>query len=284
MANDPLVSVIVPIYNVEKYLGRCVDSILAQSYEKMEIILVDDGSEDGSSQICDYYEEMDERIHVVHKENGGLSDARNAGIDICNGEYLLFIDSDDYIHSGMVGGMLEAAIKEDADIVECGALYEDEDSPKRSGKRKGTGLRKSFDHEQAVTNILDYRSRIMAWGKLYRADLFKSIRFPYGKLHEDEFIVPFVVDLCSRYVYMDKQYYIYVQRKGSITNSAFNAKRLDILEAHEKRLAFFSDKYNGRYDIIIKYHFFVSCAFLKMAMGKQYKGCYVKGLAGRPFI
>ena len=88
MANDSLVSIIVPIYNVEKYLRRCVESILSQSYKKMEIILVDDGSEDGSSQICDYYEEIDERIHVVHKENGGLSDARNAGIDICKGEVL----------------------------------------------------------------------------------------------------------------------------------------------------------------------------------------------------
>lgn len=283
MANDSLVSVIVPIYNVEKYLRRCVESILSQSYKKMEIILVDDGSEDGSSQICDYYEEIDERIHVVHKENGGLSDARNAGIDICKGEYLLFIDSDDYIRSDMVEGMLEVAIKEEADIVECGVLYEDEDSPKRSGKRKKTELRKSFDHEQAVTNILDYKSRIMAWGKLYRANLFKSIRFPYGKLHEDEFIVPFVVDLCSKYVYMDKQSYIYVQRKGSITNSAFNTKRLDILDAHEKRLAFFSDKYNGKYNIIIKYHFFVSCAFLKMAMGKQYGGSKTEEIYGQLF-
>ena len=248
MANDSLVSIIVPIYNVEKYLRRCVESILSQSYKKMEIILVDDGSEDGSSQICDYYEEIDERIHVVHKENGGLSDARNAGIDICKGEYLLFIDSDDYIRSDMVEGMLEVAIKEEADIVECGVLYEDEDSPKRSGKRKETELRKSFDHEQAVTNILDYKSRIMAWGKLYRTNLFKSIRFPYGKLHEDEFIVPFVVDLCSKYVYMDRQSYIY-----------------------------------GKYDIIIKYHFFVSCAFLKMAMGKQYGGSKTEEIYGQLF-
>ncbi|MBD5489142.1 MAG: glycosyltransferase [Lachnospiraceae bacterium] len=266
----PLVSVIVPIYNVEKYLKKCIESIRTQLYNHIEIILVDDGSLDGSAQICDGYQQLDERIKVIHKVNGGLSDARNAGIDVCVGQYILFVDSDDYIHPYMIKGMMDVAINEGADIVEC--AIQDVDEVHRADfkiDRIPYNIR-VLNHEQAVEGILDYKLKIVAWNKLYKKSLFVKLRFPVGKLHEDEFLIPFLVDMCSTYVLIDNKYYAYVNRENSIMNSPYNKKRLDIIEIFEERLNYFNKKYDNKYNEIIKYHFWVACVRLKAMMGEQY--------------
>lgn len=263
MKTEVLVSIVVPIYNVEKYLNKCVDSIINQSYKNIEIILVNDGSKDKCPEICDKLIQEDLRIKVIHKKNGGLSDARNAGIKSANGEYILLVDSDDFIHPNMVRDLLFLALKYNADIVECGAkdVIEGEDVK----WKKFTQLNEEiYNREEALAKVLDYNNcRIVAWNKLYKSELFESIKYPVGKIHEDEFITPFLVDKCNKYINTSNSYYAYVKRENSIMTTKFDLKRMDIIEAQEKRLAYFSNKYNGKYDDAIKYHYFVACAKLK---------------------
>lgn len=277
-SRTPLVSVIVPIYNVEKYLEKCIESIRAQLYNHIEIILVDDGSLDGSAQICDDYQQLDERIKVIHKVNGGLSDARNAGLDICVGQYILFVDSDDYIHPYMIKGMIGVAINEEADIVECACQDVDELHGADFEIDKIPYNIRVLNHEEAVESILDYKLKIIACSKLYKKSLFAKLRFPIGKLHEDEFLIPFLVDMCSIYVLIDNRYYAYVNRENSIMNSPYNAKRLDIIEIFEERLSYFNKKYDNKYNEIIKYHFFGACVRLKAMMKEQYYNSKVEDI------
>ncbi|MGG7058129.1 glycosyltransferase family 2 protein [Clostridium tertium] len=263
MKTEVLVSIIVPIYNVEKYLNKCVKSIVSQSYKNMEIILVDDGSQDKCKEICDELIQKDSRIKVIHKKNGGLSDARNTGIRSAKGEYILLVDSDDFIHPDMVKDLLFLALKYDADIVECGV--KDVIEEEYVGWKNFTKMNeKIYNREEALAKVLDYNNcRIVAWNKLYKSKLFESIKYPVGKIHEDEFITPYLVDKCNRYINTSNQYYAYVKRENSIMTSKFSLKRMDIIEAQEKRLSYFSKKYNGKYDSIIKYHYFIACTKLK---------------------
>lgn len=269
-----LVSIIVPIYNVEKYLERCICSILCQTYSNLEIILVNDGSTDNSKSIIDKYSKKDERIIVINKENGGLSDARNAGIDIHSGQYIFFVDSDDFIHPDTINILLGISKDTDADIVECGLLNVNENSVIKFEKHVISYV--VFNHMQAVERIIKYDSKIMAWNKLYKSNLFDSIRYPVGKIHEDEFTTPYLVDLCNIYVYTDLALYFYVQRSNSIMNSSFNQNRLSIIEAYEDRIVFFNSKYNNIYDYEMKYRFYVALINLKTLMGTEYKNSIVE--------
>ncbi|WNW17349.1 glycosyltransferase family 2 protein [Lactiplantibacillus plantarum] len=269
-------SVIIPVYNVQSYLSKCIDSVVRQTFKDFELLLIDDGSTDKSGAICDRYARNDSRIKVIHKSNGGLSDARNAGIEIAQGDFIFFIDSDDYIHEQLFEALLHSARLHSAEIVECGV----KDVPENNvddcsgfdyGLEAAEAASHVYSHDEAVENILDYRFKIMAWNKLYKRELFQSLRFPKGKLHEDEFLTPYLVDHCSKYVEIGLPYYRYVQRKNSIMSSQFNSHRLDILEAHEKRILYFSRKYDQQFDDIMNYHFFVACVNLKVIMGKYYK-------------
>lgn len=275
-SKEPLVSVVIPIFNVEKYLKKCIESVRAQIYKNIEIILIDDGSEDNSPQICDDYQQLDNRIHVIHKINGGLSDARNAGIDVCTGEYIVFVDSDDYIHPYMIKGMLAIALDEETDIVECGVCHVNENNHADFGIGSIPCRKKILNHDRAIEEVLDYKLGITVWNKLYKSSLFQQIRFPMGRLHEDEFVVPFVIDMCSKYALIDNRYYAYVKRKGSIMDMPFNSNKMDILEAHQSRLEYFSKKYDGKYDMTIKYHFYVACVNLKILMKNQFSKSEVK--------
>lgn len=269
--DDRLVSVIVPIFDVEPYLVKCLESICGQSYEDLDIILVDDGGRDGCPAICDRYAQKDSRIRVIHKKNGGLSDARNAGIDVHRGAHIFFVDPDDLIHPDTIKDLLDIAIREDADIVECNVQKIEEGKEMEWDVLDRTDDKIVYDHDRAIESFLDYRSWIVVWNKLYRSDLFDDIRFPVDRLHEDEFVTPYLVDRCSRYVWVDNKYYVYLQRKNSIMNSGFDLRRLDILVAQKQRLTYFSKKYEGRYDDIIKYHFFVSCVNLRLLMKSGFK-------------
>lgn len=216
MSQDPLISVIVPIYNVEKYLNKCVDSIINQEYTNLEIILVDDGSPDNCGRICDEYKGKDSRIKVIHKENGGLSSARNAGLDIATGDYIGFVDSDDYIEPDMYSKLLQAIAKENCSLAICGTAYVFEDGKRIEKTLAGNVLVMNF--EEALTEMNQYRYFDMgAWSKLYNAKLFADIRFPVGRLSEDFFIMFKIFDKAQKIVFVSDPVYNYVQRKDSIS-------------------------------------------------------------------
>ncbi|MCR5654841.1 MAG: glycosyltransferase, partial [Lachnospiraceae bacterium] len=255
---EALVSIILPIYRVEKYLGRAIDSCLSQTYSHLEIILVDDGSDDSCGEICDTYAKKDARIRVIHKENGGLSDARNAGLDVATGDYIAFVDSDDYIAPDFIESLLCCIREEDADLALCSYVTTEDDGLKLSvfeplkeavGKEEhiADGEREVSDSRTLLNNLYDRNHRdatyfIVAWNKLYKAELWKEIRFPKGKIHEDEAIMHEVFDRANKGVYLRRKLYAYYQMPGSITRGSFQMKRLDWLDALDKRVAYFEEK------------------------------------------
>ena len=213
--SQPLVSIIVPIYKVEPYLRRCLDSIVNQTYTNLEIILVDDGSPDGCPQICDEYAAKDNRIVVIHKENGGLSDARNAGLDICKGEYISFVDSDDWVDEKYIEILLDLAIKENADI----AVGKHEKTTNNIASQ--TVLQSeysSLNSIQAIENLFGKNSLTftVSWGKIYKRNLWKSLRFPKGKLYEDAYLSHILYDLSKKICFSNNVIYYYFQRPNSI--------------------------------------------------------------------
>lgn len=245
-----MVSVIVPIYKVEAYLEKCIKSILQQSYNDLEIILVDDGSPDGCGTICDEYAKKDTRIKVIHKENGGLSDARNKGIDIATGEYFLFVDSDDYIHPRMIEKLLVDIQNADADMAVCRFREVSENEKIVFDEIEMQDAVEIFTG-QDVMNNLQYKNllTVVAWNKLYKAELFEGLRYPKGHIHEDEFIVHRVLRRCKKTVYSNAELYFYVQRTGSIMGEVKYSGVKDGWLAYEERLAFL--KNNGYHEMVL---------------------------------
>lgn len=231
---EPKISVIVPIYNVEKYLIRCVESILNQTYKNLEIILVDDGSPDKCPTICDEFAKKDSRIIVVHKKNGGLSDARNAGLDIATGEYIGFVDSDDYISENMYEVLLQRILKNDADMAICNYLSVDENYELVSEKNVvlpiEDGSSTFDDFMKGYTGKYGWYY-VVAWNKLYKRKLFNKLRYPLGKKHEDEFLIHHILDQCEKIECVREGLYYYMQRPGSIMAEQFNIKNLDLGDA-----------------------------------------------------
>lgn len=228
----PLISVIIPVYNTEKYLKDCVNSVLNQTYKNLEIILVDDGSTDSCPQICDEYNKKDKRIIVMHKINGGLSDARNQGIEVAKGEYIAFIDSDDYISTVFIEELHNACELNAVDISCCNFYRKYRNN--HTAAHKPTANKK-FTNIEAVKDIFLANSlcEVMTWNKLYRISLFKqsNIRFPVGKLHEDVYTTYKLFYLANGIIYINEPLYFYLQRPDSIMGRKFNNKRLDALGA-----------------------------------------------------
>lgn len=257
----PLISVIIPIYKVEKYLPRAIESVITQSYSNLEIILVEDGSPDACGSICDEYAGHDSRIRVIHKENGGLSDARNAGLDQMNGEYVVFLDSDDYIAPYFIEELYRALDETGADVSFCKyAVVKKEDTSEEEKRlrrpRRGEFPRPQemfvYDRKQLLLNMYDQNHKdatyfIVSWNKLYKASLWENIRFPKGKIHEDEATTYKVFDRASLGTYVTAPMYGYFNAPSSITRDAFSVKRLDWMEALTDRIHFFEEK--KEYDI-----------------------------------
>ena len=251
-----LISIVVPIYNVEKYLPKCIESILNQTYKNFELILVDDGAKDNCGKICDEYAQKDNRIIVIHKENGGLSSARNAGIDIAKGEYIGFVDSDDWIQSEMYEKLVYLIENYNADIAQCefiNAPYEDiKIQPEEE-------VIKTFTNIEGLNNLYNdmYVSTVVAWNKLYKTSLFKEIRYPNGKIHEDEGTTYKLIFNAKKIVYTNQKYYYYRQTPNSITNAAFNKKRLNILDVFDEKIEYMSKINNADlYAKTLKWYFF----------------------------
>ncbi|REC32093.1 glycosyl transferase family 2 [Enterococcus pseudoavium] len=224
------ISIIVPVYNVEKYLEKCINSILKQTFTDFELILVDDGSPDNSGAICDQYAEKDARVKVIHKENGGLSDARNAGIEVAKGKYLGFVDSDDYIADDMYGLLYNNIVKEGADMSICG-IYDVYEGKKPIEKER---IIKTVSSLEAMILIFEGNNiSVHAVNKLYKREVFKDVRYPVGKYHEDSFVIVDILDSCDKVVIDSIQKYYYIHRSDSINTEKFSMKQFDFIEAWE---------------------------------------------------
>lgn len=242
------VSVIVPIYKVEPYLKRAVDSILHQTYHNLEIILVDDGSPDQCGRICDDYAKEDNRITVIHKENGGLSDARNAGLDAAHGEYIVFVDSDDFIAEDYVETLMQCLKKYDADVAMCSyavtASVELDESIFKASRDETVEV---CDRRELLNNLYDANHKdatyfIVSWNKIYKASLWQDVRFPKGRIHEDEATTYKIYDRAQKGVYLHRPLYGYFTAPSSITRDRFNIKRMQWMDALDDRIVYFEDK------------------------------------------
>lgn len=246
------ISIIVPVYNVEKYLTKCIDSIINQTYKDLEIILVDDGSTDNSGQICDQYAIKDNRIKVIHKENGGLSDARNVGIKNSTGEYLSFIDSDDYIDKDMIECLYNAITDTNSDIAVCGKYIE-----KETGKYylKNVNLQlKIYDSKEALKSILTNNLiDVSACDKLFKKTLFRDIKFPKNKYFEDMGTIYKLIDLCNSIVHIGGAKYHYIQRQDSITKTKFDMRYNDLYEHMNQLIELINKKYNYLNEYVLSY-------------------------------
>lgn len=237
----PQISVIVPVYKVEPYLRRCVDSILCQTFTDFELILVDDGSPDGCPAICDEYAAKDHRVVVIHQPNGGLSAARNAGIDWAftnsDCQWLSFIDSDDWVHPRYLELLLAAARKYDVNISISGYTQTSGNEPIVNLETLTPGLWKTEDFYTSNTT-----NATIACAKLYRKDCFSSIRYPVGKLHEDEYTTYRLLFAHSSLVAIAAPLYFYYHNPASITTSEWTPCRMEVMTAFDEQLAYFSNQ------------------------------------------
>ncbi len=244
-----LISVIVPVYKVEPYLSRCVDSILAQTFTDFELILINDGSPDNCGKICDDYAQKDTRIQVIHKENGGLSSARNAGIDWVfansNSQWLTFIDSDDWIHPQYLELLLSGATSTNTDICVCEYTETSEFSGFENIKNTTT---QNLTPEDFFIN--HHVTAVIACCKLYKKSCFKNIRYPLGKLHEDEYTTYKILFEKSFISHLEEPLYFYFTNTDSITNGGWSPKRLDAIKAYEEQIAYF--RKNGYRAALVK--------------------------------
>lgn len=242
----PEISVIVPVYKVEPFLHRCVDSILCQSFSDFELILVDDGSPDNCGEICEAYAEQDSRIHVIHRKNGGLSAARNTGIDyvMANSEshWLAFVDSDDWVHPDFLKVLYCAAEQTACKISACGFF-----------NTTGEPIPEKQDQSIVAMSADDYycgnvhdNANSAACNKLYSSSLFKTLRFPIGKLHEDEFTTYQALYKAEKIGVVSAELYAYYKNMEGITRSGWNPRRLHVLEAFEEQIRFAREQGNNR--------------------------------------
>jgi len=240
---DDKVSILVPVFNAESFLPRCLDSILEQTFTNLEIILVDDGSVDQSGVICDRYALNDKRIQVFHQPNGGPAVARNKALDKMSGEFLIFIDSDDWVENNYIECMLSLQKEHDADLVICDYHQVSEGSDLNSLRSQSDPVITRLDRIDALKALLSERNEqfVVPWGKLYRASLFDNLRYPEGKIHEDEFICYRILFRSDRIIQTNKKLVYYWKRQGSITGTTFRLNYiLNKIEALEERIDFFN--------------------------------------------
>lgn len=245
---EELISVIIPVYHVADYLERCIQSVTRQTYQNLQIILVDDGSKDICSDICDAWAGRDVRVEVIHKENAGLSAARNTGIEASNGQYLYFLDADDYIEPDMLELMYAELKKEDCEMAICNFVYEDE---------QGNALYTEREYHLTEYHVLSGRECLqravkymyavyeVAWNKLYKKELFQTLRYPAGKIHEDEYLFYPLFYPCRRVVCIPQVKYHYVQRSGSIMTQKNERKQRDYCEAYLLRCEYMLEQLDG---------------------------------------
>lgn len=236
----PVLSVIIPVYNVQDYLSHCLDSLYAQVDDTIEVILVNDGSTDRSLNICREYTDLHSNTIIIDKENGGLSDARNAGTKAATGDYIYYLDSDDWLAPNAIKTLFDYAIENDCEIVQGGFYYAYDDHLLYNSKYKRSFI---WDRHEAMLELVknDYVKNF-AWGKLYRTDIVKKHQFPKGKYYEDSYWQHLIVHECNRYGVVPTPLYYYRQRNTGISGE-FSLKNLDLLRGYEERLSFVLKNY-----------------------------------------
>lgn len=249
-----LISIIIPVYKVEKYLEKCIQSVINQTYENLQIILVDDGSPDNCGKICDEYAKKDHRIEVIHKSNGGLSDARNKGLEIAKGEYIGFLDSDDYIESDMYEVLYNLLKQYNVDVSICN--FYTVSQGKIAIKNADNGIKEYNRIEILKEILLDNNIQSYAWNKLYKKDLFDEIKYPVGKKYEDIGTTFYLLEKCNKVVVTGKPEYYYINRQDSIVNNVTETtitdyielimQRYDYIEENIKELSSYNKDYLKR--------------------------------------
>lgn len=238
-----MISVIVPVYKVEPYLRQCIDSILAQTYTDFELILVDDGSPDNCGAICDEYAKHDDRIRVIHQENGGLSAARNTGIDAARGEYLTFIDGDDWVKNNHIENLYMCAKTYSADIAVCDSMEFWDDSQTICTANTPSQITSMTGIEAAKkVYLVGSGISIVAWAKLFSRSLTEQMHFPLGKIHEDQAVVPILLYNAKKVVVSNVKSYMYRQRLNGIMRTKFSIKHLDDIDSIDSCIAYFEEK------------------------------------------
>lgn len=239
-------SVIVPVYNVEQYLPRCIDSILQQTFKDLELILVDDGSSDGSGRICDAYAQQDSRVRTIHQKNQGQSVARNTALDIAQGEYIGFVDSDDAISPDMYQRLLDLADSCQADIAVCGYSEVDMEGNVTAQYPKARKVPTIYTSQNAIENffpVICWDIGASLWDKVFKQSLFKGLRFPAGRIYEDTAIQLPLYDRCKKIIVAPTyDYQYYCARTDSTMNAAYSVKRFDLIELAVSQYEFFTYK------------------------------------------
>ncbi len=273
--NNPLVSIIVPIYNVEQYIMRCLKSLLSQTYENIEIILVDDGSTDNCGELCDIiHKKYPDKIIVVHKQNGGLSDARNIGLKIAKGSYIAFVDSDDFISNKMIEIMVSNLQKYNVDMV-CVNFQEFSDDTLIISLKNNEEHIYIYDKFQAIKALFSSQKFCnFAWNKLYRVELFENIEFPKGRKMEDLGTTYLLIEKCHRILYNSQKLYYYYQRYDSILHTPDKKFYVDKFTLAIERYYYLKNKYGDFYENI---DYIITIIFECYQYIKD--DCILKGLA-----
>jgi len=234
-----LVSIIIPVYNVENYLRECIESVLSQKYGYFELILINDGSTDSSGEICEEYKLIDNRIKVIHKKNGGLSSARNVGLDNAVGEWIIFLDSDDKIKNDLIQDCV-SLVKDDIDVVWYNYnIFGEHLNTEKVDRVLIDDIKIYNSCEVAMKDIFLSYGDIVVWNKMYSSSLFRDIRFPIGKLHEDEFVTYRLIFKARKIIRTFKKYYDYRINPSSIMHTGSIKRKMVIFEAINERLIFF---------------------------------------------
>ena len=237
-----VISVIVPVYNVEKYLSECLDSILNQTYKQLDVILVDDGSTDSSGDICDSYAKRDRRVQVIHQKNSGVASARNNGLDRARGQYIAFVDSDDFIDNAMYEIMYRKLSISDADMIICGYKKIDEEGKPVHNDSPIKNQELSVHDALEKLNEKNGWYYLTVWNRMYKKEVWDNIRFDVGKKHEDEFIVHKLFARCNKILTIEDKLYSYRNRQNSIMTGKADATRLDAVEAVYTRYLFYQQQ------------------------------------------
>ncbi len=268
--DNPLISVVVPVYNVEAYLKECLDSLMSQTFKNFELLLVDDGSTDESGKICDSYAETDSRIRVIHRENGGLSAARNTGIENAKGEYITFVDSDDYVKDTYLQYLYDLICEYGTKVSVCchEVLCEDGKLIPQKADFRGT-----FNAETAIKKML-YHDMVdtSSWAKLFHKSMFDDIRFPHGKVFEDIATTYLYFDKAGTVAFGGESQYFYRIRKNSIVNIGFSLKKFQLLENTDEMGEYVLKKYPNLEKAVLRRRVYARFSTLNQMLGvKDYK-------------
>lgn len=268
MTSNIKISVIVPVFNVAPYITRCIESLQNQTFSEMEIILVDDGSTDESGKICDSFSKQDSRIIVLHKENGGLSSARNAGIDMARGKYLGFVDGDDWIAKDMYEELYYLAESEDAQIVSCKYQGVDNEDIENAENIEETHIFTVLECKDALKKFFFREITESVCDKLFLRKLFSGLRFPVGEINEDTVMVANLLMKSQRIVFSERRLYFYRKRDGSITKSGYS-ERFRVVDKHIRQIAVLTNKVYPELKSDMAYFFGVHYYCLLLAILKD---------------